>query len=100
MVDRQPSEPAFNTRKKAAHSCLEKRMKLKTANIDIRVEPALVEKIDAWRARQRVLPSRAAAIVYMIEEFLEHDSMTPGDTGRSRASGAVADSSIRLQWRT
>jgi hypothetical protein len=23
----------------------------KTANIDIRVEPQLVEKIDAWRAR-------------------------------------------------
>jgi hypothetical protein len=25
-------------------------MKRKTANIDIRVEPQLVEKIDAWRA--------------------------------------------------
>jgi len=32
-------------------------MKRKTANIDIRVEPELVEKIDAWRAQQRVLPS-------------------------------------------
>jgi hypothetical protein len=29
-------------------------MKRKTANIDIRVEPQLVERIDAWRARQRV----------------------------------------------
>jgi hypothetical protein len=48
-------------------------MKRKTANIDIRVEPQLVEKIDAWRARQRVSPSRAAAIVYMLEHFLEHD---------------------------
>ena len=47
--------------------------KRKTANIDIRVEPQLVEKIDAWRARQRVAPSRSAAIVYMLEEFLEHD---------------------------
>jgi hypothetical protein len=45
----------------------------KTANIDIRVEPQLVERIDAWRTRQRVLPSRAAAIVYMLEHFLEHD---------------------------
>jgi len=27
-------------------------MKRKTANIDTRVEPQLVEKIDAWRARQ------------------------------------------------
>ena len=44
-------------------------MKRKTANIDIRVEPQLVEKIDAWRARQRVAPSRSAAIVYMLEEF-------------------------------
>jgi hypothetical protein len=42
----------------------------KTANIDMRVEPQLVEKIDAWRARQRVPPSRTAAIVYMIEQFL------------------------------
>jgi hypothetical protein len=45
----------------------------KTANIDIRVEPQLVEKIDAWRTRQRVLPSRAAAIVYMLEHFLKRD---------------------------
>jgi hypothetical protein len=48
-------------------------MKRKTANIDIRVEPRLVERIDAWRARQRVSPSRSAAIVYMLEHFLEHD---------------------------
>jgi hypothetical protein len=48
-------------------------MKRKTANIDIRVEPQLVEKIDVWRARQRVSPSRAAAIVYMLDHFLEHD---------------------------
>jgi hypothetical protein len=32
-------------------------MERKTANIDIRVEPRLVENIDAWRSRQRVLPS-------------------------------------------
>jgi hypothetical protein len=48
-------------------------MKRKTANIDIRVEPQLVERIDSWRARQRVLPSRSAAVVYMLEQFLEHD---------------------------
>lgn len=48
-------------------------MKRKTANIDIRVEPQLIEKIDAWRTRQRVAPSRAAAIGYMLEHFLEHD---------------------------
>ena len=48
-------------------------MKQKTANIDIRVEPELVEKIDAWRARQRVPPSRSAAVVYMLEHFLKHD---------------------------
>jgi hypothetical protein len=45
----------------------------KTANIDIRVEPQLVKRIDAWRARQRVSPSRTAAVVYMIDQFLEHD---------------------------
>ena len=43
-------------------------------NIAIRVEPQLVEKIDAWRAQQRVPPSRTAAIVHMIEHFLDHDS--------------------------
>jgi hypothetical protein len=48
-------------------------MKRKTANIDIRVEPQLVERIDAWRDEQRVPPTRSAAIVYMIEQFLEHD---------------------------
>jgi hypothetical protein len=48
-------------------------MKRKTANIDIRVEPQLVERIDAWRDEQRVPPTRSAAIVYMIEQVLEHD---------------------------
>ena len=48
-------------------------MKWKTANIDVRVEPQLIEKIDAWRVRQRVPPSRAAAIGYMLEHFLKHD---------------------------
>jgi hypothetical protein len=43
----------------------------KTANIDIRVEPQLVDKIDAWGGRQRVPPSQTAAIVYMIEQFLK-----------------------------
>ena len=51
-------------------------MQRKTANIDIRVEPRLIERIDAWRARQRVLPSRSAAIVYMIEEFLARDQVS------------------------
>jgi hypothetical protein len=48
-------------------------MKQKTANIDIRVEPQLVERIDAWRARQRVPPSRSAAVVYMLDQFLKRD---------------------------
>jgi hypothetical protein len=48
-------------------------MKHKTANIDIRVEPRLIERIDAWRSQQRVPPSRSAAVVYMLDQFLEHD---------------------------
>jgi hypothetical protein len=48
-------------------------MKRKTANIDIRVEAQLVERFDAWRARQRVAASRSVAIVYMLEHFLEND---------------------------
>jgi len=49
-------------------------MQRKTAKIDIRVEPQFVKRIDAWRNRQRVRPSRSAAVVRMIEEFLQHDS--------------------------
>ena len=48
-------------------------MKRRTAKINIRVEPRLIEEIEAWRSRQRVLPSRTAAIVYMIEQFLVRD---------------------------
>jgi hypothetical protein len=48
-------------------------MQKKTANIDIRVEPQLIERIDAWRAGQRVPLSRTAAIVYVLEDFLDHD---------------------------
>jgi metal-responsive CopG/Arc/MetJ family transcriptional regulator len=51
-------------------------IKRKTANIDIRVEPQLVKRIDAWRDQQRVRPSRSAAIVHMIEDFLERESIT------------------------
>jgi len=32
-------------------------MKRKTAHIDVRVEPTLIEKIDAWCNQQRVRPS-------------------------------------------
>jgi hypothetical protein len=48
-------------------------MKHKTANIDIRVEPRLIERIDAWRSQQRVPPSRSAAVVYMLDHFLDYD---------------------------
>jgi hypothetical protein len=47
-------------------------MKRKTANIDIRVEPRLVERINAWRSQQRVPPSRSAAVV-MLDHFLQDD---------------------------
>ena len=45
----------------------------KTAHIDIRVDPALIERIDAWRNQHRLPPTRSAAIVHMIEDFLERD---------------------------
>src|SRR5688572_13033103 len=51
-------------------------IKRKTANIDIRVERQLIDRIDAWRDQQRVRPSRSAAIVHMIEDFLERESIT------------------------
>ena len=46
-----PMSPAFTKKANA------KGMKRRTANIDIRVAPELVEKIDAWRAQQRVPPT-------------------------------------------
>ena len=42
----------------------------KTAHIDIRVEPALIGRIDDWCDQQRVPPTRSAAVVHMIEAFL------------------------------
>ena len=45
----------------------------KTAALDLRVEPDLIEQIDAWRARQRVPPSRSATIVHMIQDFLDRE---------------------------
>ena len=48
-------------------------MRRKTAKIYIRVEPQLVERIDAWRVRQQVHPNRTTAIVHMIEHFLAND---------------------------
>ena len=54
-------------------------MQRKTAHIDIRVEPQLIARIDAWRSGQRVPPSRSAAIVHMIEDYLERDPQ-PTDT--------------------
>jgi len=56
-------------------------MQRKTAHIDIRVEPQLIQRIDAWRGRQRVRPSRSAAIGHMIEDFLEHDPPSPDTPG-------------------
>jgi len=45
----------------------------KTAHIDIWVEPELIGRIDAWCDRQRVPPTRSAAVVHMIEAFLEEE---------------------------
>jgi hypothetical protein len=58
-------------------------MRPNAANFTIRVEPQLVEKIDAWRAQQRIPPSRTAAIVCMIEYFLEQDSLPTNAAWRS-----------------
>lgn len=46
---------------------------MRTANLDLRVEPGLIKRIDAWRARQLVPPTRSATITRMIEEFLDRE---------------------------
>jgi hypothetical protein len=55
-------------------------MKRNTVFIGTRVELRLVERIDAWRARQRVPLSRSAAIVRMIECFLANDEPPDAET--------------------
>jgi hypothetical protein len=72
-------------------------MKRKTAKIDIRVEPRLVERIDAWRTRQHVPSTRAAAIVYMLEHFLEHDppELEKVDSIRSKRLAAALLNALR-----
>jgi hypothetical protein len=61
-------------------------MKRKTANIDIKVEPQLIEGIDAWRDRQRAPPSRTVTIGYVPEYFLKHDHV--GTSGAFRGRGS------------
>ena len=47
----------------------------KTAKIDARCEPELVDKIDVWRERQPVPPSRSAAVVHMLRTYLASESV-------------------------
>jgi hypothetical protein len=54
-------------------------MKRKTAHIDLRVETRLVERIDAFCDRQLVRPSRSAAIVHMIERYLDPTPTAKGN---------------------
>jgi len=42
-----------------------------TANLDLRVEPELIGRIEDWIDEQRVPPSFAAAVVYMLETLLD-----------------------------
>jgi hypothetical protein len=50
---------------------------LKTAHLDLRVEPELIEAIDAWRNRHQVPPSRARTIAYMLAGWLEERGCEP-----------------------
>ena len=53
----------------------------RTSHIDIRVQPELIERIDDWLDRQTVPPSRSAAIVAMINWFLEKEGMADERAG-------------------
>jgi hypothetical protein len=46
-------------------------MSRKTANLDLRVEPELIGRIEDWIDEQRVPPTFSAAVVYMLETFLD-----------------------------
>lgn len=48
-------------------------MNRKTYHLDVRVEPEFLSTVDAWRRRQRPIPSRAAAVTMMITWFLDRE---------------------------
>jgi len=65
-------------------------MARRTAALDLRVEPAFIQRIDRWRARQPVPPSRSATIVHMIEEFLDREEGMTSLRARYEAEQATA----------
>jgi hypothetical protein len=74
----------------------------KTANLDMRIEPELLERIDAWRATLRVPPSRTAAVVHMIKKFLASEpkpKVRIGKNVRRDYEAQKADEArTRVQW--
>jgi hypothetical protein len=70
-------------------------MNRKTAHIDIRVEPEVIKRIDAWRAKHRIPPHRSTAILYMIDQFLERGNEFEIRQPRKWAEPDL----IETQWR-
>jgi hypothetical protein len=52
-------------------------MRPKTERFEMRFEPTTLDRVDAWRAKQFDMPSRADAIRRLIETGLEGEKMPP-----------------------
>jgi hypothetical protein len=45
---------------------------MKPGHLDLRVEQALIDKIEAWRNAQPIRPSRAKAVSHILDDWLKH----------------------------
>jgi hypothetical protein len=55
---------------------------MKTANLDLRVERELLDRIDTWRNLHTIKPSRAAAVTFMLDGWLKEHGAARADQTR------------------
>lgn len=65
----------------------------KTERTEVKMENALVVRIDEWRRRQGAIPSRGEAIRYLIKRSLDIDNVA----GQPRHNAAATDV-IDFEW--
>lgn len=53
------------------------RSRKKTHHLDLRVCAELIKRLDAWRYRQRIPPSRTATVIHILTAWLDLESDHP-----------------------
>lgn len=51
--------------------------------LSLRLSPALLERVDAWRSQQSAVPARTAVITAALEQFLDREE-TPKNVPSSQ----------------